>query len=140
MSPMVAPRTVTVRLPGAVYKRVQERAARTHRSIEAEIVEAVATSVAPDELSADLAEAVHGLAVLDDEALWRATRLRVPEEASARLEELHWKRQSSELDAREAEELVRLVHLSERTMLVRAQAARLLHQRGHEVLPALLGE
>jgi plasmid stability protein len=140
--PMASLRTITVQLPGPVYKRVQQRAARAHRSVEAEIV-ALASDLASDtseELSPDFAEAVEGLAVLDDEALWRAARLRVPEEASARLEQLHWKRQSLELDAQESEELARLVHLTERTMLVRAQAARLLHQRGHEALPTLLGE
>lgn len=136
---MAAPHTVTVQLPGPVYKRVQQRAAKAHRSVEAEIV-ALASEMTSEELSPDLVEAVEGLSVLDDEALWRAARLRVPEEASTRLEQLHWKRQSLELEAQETEELARLVHLSERTMLVRAQAARLLHQRGHEALPILLGE
>ena len=136
---MAVPRTVTVQLPGPIYEQIERRAATSHRSVEAEIVEAVAAAVA-EELSPDLAEAVQGMFVLDDEALWRAARLRMPEDASARLEELHWKRQSSELDAKEAEEAARLVRLYERTMVVRAQAAKLLHQRGYEVLPALLGE
>ncbi|HYU36144.1 MAG TPA: hypothetical protein VEW48_28625 [Thermoanaerobaculia bacterium] len=140
MTPMAVPRTITVQLPGPVYEQIERRAATSHRSVEAEIVEAVATAVASEELSPDLAEAVQGMAVLDDEALWRAARLRMPEDASVRLEELHWKRQSSELDAKETEEASRLVHLYERTMLVRAQAAKLLHQRGYEILPALLGE
>ena len=137
--PMAVPRTVTIQLPGSIFEQIEQRAAASHRSVEAEIVEAVATAVSED-LDPDFEETVQGMVVLDDEALWRAVRLRMPEDASARLEELHWKRQSSGLDAQEAEEASRLVHLYERTMLVRAQAAKLLHQRGHEVVPVLLGE
>jgi plasmid stability protein len=136
----VAARTVTVRLPDSVYEQVEQRAVEAHRSVEAEIVETMAAAVAPEELSHDLLEAIEGLKVLDDEALWRAARLRVPADVSAHVENLNWKRQSMGLEAREDEELSRLLHLYERTMLVRAHAAKLLHQRGYEVLPTLLGE
>ena len=137
---VVAARKITVQLPDSVYERIEQRALEAHRSVEAEIVDTVAAAVTPPKLSSDLLEAVEGLEVLDDEALWRAVRLRVPEEVSARVEDLNWKRQSTGLEAREEEELSRLLQLYERTMVVRAEAARLLHQRGHEVLPALLGE
>jgi plasmid stability protein len=141
MSSMAAAaRTITVRLPDPVYEQVEQRAVEAHRSVEAEIVETVAAAVAPEELSPDLLDAIEGLTVLDDKALWRAARLRVPEDVSVRVEELNWKRQSMGLEAQENEELRRLLHLLERTMLVRAQAAKLLHQRGHEVPPPLPGE
>lgn len=136
---MAVPRTVTIQLPGSIYEQVEQRAAASHRSIEAEIVEAVATALSED-LDPDFEETLQGMFVLDDEALWRAVRLRMPEEDSARLEDLHWKRQSSGLDAKEVEESSRLVRLYERTMLVRAQAAKLLHERGYDVASVLLGE
>ena len=123
-----------------MYEQIERRALEAHRSVEAEIVEIVTAAVAPEELSSDLLEAVEGLAVLDDEALWRAARLRVPEEVSARVEALNWKQQSTGLEAREKEELACLLHVYERTMLVRAHSAKLLQGRGYEVLPALLGE
>ena len=136
----VAARTITVQLPDSVYEQIEQRALEAHRSVEAEIAVAVAAAVAPPKLSSDLLEAVEGLAVLDDEALWRAARLRIPEEVSARVEDLNWKCQSTGLEAREEEELSRLLHLYERNMLIRAHAAKLLHERGYEVLPAHLGE
>lgn len=141
MYPMaVAARTITLHLPDSVYEQVEQRALEAHRSVEAEIVETVAAAVAPEELSPDLLDAVEGLTVLDDQSLWRAARLRVPEDVSARVEELNWKRQATGLDAQEDEELSRLLHVYERTMMVRAHAAKLLLQRGYEVLPTLLGE
>jgi plasmid stability protein len=136
----VAARKITVQLPDSVYEQIEQRALEAHRSVEAEIAETVAAAVAPAKLSSDLLEAMEGLAILDDKALWRAARLRIPEEVSARVEDLNWKRQSIGLEAREEEELSRLLHLYERNMLVRAQAAKLLHERGYEVLPALLEE
>jgi len=136
----VAARRITVSLPGSVYEQVEQRALEAHRSVEAEIVETVAAAVAPEGLRPDLLEAVEGLAVLDDEALWRAARLRVPEEVSDRVQDLHWKRQSTGLEAREEEELSRLLRVYERTMLVRAHSAKLLQERGYEVLPTFLGE
>lgn len=136
----VAARKITLRLPDSLYEQVEQRAVEAHRSVEAEIVETVAAAVTPEALSPDLRDAIEGLVVLDDEALWRAARLRVPEDVSARVEDLHLKRHSDGLEAREDEELSRLLHVYDRTMLVRAQSAKLLHQRGYEVLPVLLGE
>ena len=135
-----ANRRVTLSLPGPLYRRVEQRALEAHRSVEAEIVETVAAAVAPEELSPDLVEAMEGLAVLDDDALWRAARLRVPEEVSDRVQDLHWKRQSTGLEAGEEQELSRLLRVYEKTMLVRAQSAKLLQERGYEVRPALLAE
>lgn len=136
----VAARRITVQLPGSVYEQVEQRALEAHRSVEAEIVETVAASIVPEGLGSDLLDALEGLTVLDDEALWRAAKLRVPAEVSARVEDLNWKRQSTGLETQEDEELSHLLQQYERTMLVRAHAAKLLHQRGYEILPALLGE
>jgi hypothetical protein len=137
----VTARRITVQFPAPVYEQIEQRAREAHRSVEAEIVETMAAAVSSGALSPDLLEAVEGLAVLDDEALWRAARLRVPEEVAARIEDLNWKRQSTGLlEAGEDEELSRLLHIYERTMLVRAYAAKHLHERGYEILPALLEE
>ena len=126
--------SVTVNLPDSIYDRLKRRAEQTQRTVEAELLEVVASSVPEgDQLPSNLAAAVEALALLDDEALWRAARSRLPADASTRLEALHLQRQRTAISPLESEELAGLVRQYELTMLIRAQAAALLHQRGHDV-------
>ena len=125
---------VTLHVPSPLYEQLKRRAAQAQRTVEAELLDVVATAVpVGDDLPADLAEALSPLALLDDVALWRAARSHLPVEAVAQLEDLHLKRQREGLDDAEAETLRGLVRQYERTMLVRAQAAALLKARGHDV-------
>lgn len=126
--------SVTLRLPISLYERYRQRAEKTHRSLEAELLDAV-TTAAPEEekLPQDLADAILDLKTLDDDALWRAARQTFPPEVSGRLEALHLKRQDEGLTAAEQELASQLVRQYERTMLVRAHAAKLLKQRGHDI-------
>lgn len=122
-------------LPGPLYERLARRATSTRRTVEAEVVEAVTLSLPdePGELSAEMAEAIAALHLLDDEALWWAARTSFAPEKAADLEELHIKRQGSGLSAPESESLAALMKEYTRIMLVRARAAALLKQRGHDV-------
>lgn len=130
----VAVQAVTVNLPGPLYERLAKRATRTHRTIEAELVDAVATLPdEPDELPADMAEAIAALHLLADEELWRAARQSLAPEKSSEIEELHLKRQHDGLSASEIEALATLMKEYTRIMLVRARSAALLKQRGHDV-------
>ncbi len=132
--PQAKTKSVHVNLPSALYNRLKRRAEQTRRTVEAELLEVVATAVPiADELPPDLAEAISPLALLDDEALWRAARSHLPAEAASQMEELHLKRQREGLSEAEQQTLARLVRQYERAMLVRAQAAALLKQRGHDV-------
>ncbi len=125
---------VTLNLPQALYKRLERRAAQARRTVEDELIEVVAAAVpVGDELPPDLDEALSPLALLDDEALWRAARSHLPAETAARLERLHLKRQREGLTSAEARTLNNLMRQYERAMLVRAQAAALLKQRGYDV-------
>ena len=130
--------TLTLNVPDDLYRRVKEEADRTHRSVEEELLEAVALTVPglinlPD----DLATAVEQLTFLDDAVLVRAARSHLSRKAARRLESLHFKRQREGLEAGEPQELEGLVRQYERTMLIRAHAALLLKQRGHDIaLPA----
>src|SRR5438874_729639 len=125
---------LTLDVPKPLYYRLKERAEQAHRTVEDETLDVLATAVPlADELPADLAEAVSPLALLDDQALWRAARTTLAAEAAARLEELHLKRQCEGLTEAENQTLALLVRQYERAMLVRAQAAALLHQRGHDI-------
>lgn len=130
----MAAHSVTLRLPAPLYERYRQRAEETHRSVEAELLDAVATAAPEQEkLPQDLADAISGLEILDDDALWLAARQTFPPEVSSRLEALHLKRQDEGLTVAEQETAAQLVRQYERTMLVRAHAAKLLKQRGHDI-------
>jgi plasmid stability protein len=130
---------VTLNVPAPLYYRLKQRADRGNRPVEAEVLDVLTTSVpVTDELPADLAEAISPLALLDDEALWRAARSRLVDDVAARLEELHLKRQREGLTDAEAQDLAGLVRQYERAVLVRAQAAALLKQRGHDITGLLV--
>lgn len=131
---------VTVNLPGPLYERLARRATKTHRTVEAELVDAVATVLdEPGELPVDMAEAISALHLLEDADLWRAARQGLAAERAAEIEELHQKRQSEGLSASELEALATLMKEYTRTMLVRARSAALLKQRGHDVSDLLQG-
>lgn len=102
--------------------------------MEAELLEVVASAVpVADDLPQDLAEALSPLELLDDTALWRAARNRLPAATAEHLENLHLKRQREGLTEDETQILASLVRQYERVMLVRAQNAVLLKRRGFDV-------
>ena len=130
--------SVTIRLPDPIYQQLKLRADRTRRSIEDELLEVVTTAVpVADELSADLAAAIAPVATIDDEALWRAARYRLWADAADRLEALTQKRQRDGLTETQEQEAAALLRRYECVMLVRAHAAALLEQRGHDVAGVL---
>lgn len=137
---MMAVQPVIVHLPIPLYERLKHRAEQTHRTVEAELLEVVATAVPiADDLPADLAETIAALTLLDDEALWRAARSHLSAETVTQMENLHLKRQRERLTEVEAEVLTSLVRQYDRAMLIRAQAAALLKQRGYDVSELIAG-
>jgi hypothetical protein len=66
-----------------------------------------------------------------------AARRHLPAEAAAQMEQLHLKRRRQGLTGSEAEALAGLLRHYERAMLVRAQAAVLLTERGYDVAELL---
>jgi len=126
---------VTLHFPLPLYDRLRRRAAETHRSVEDEILEVVAQGVpsTEDEISPELTAAISALQGLDDRALWTAAKDRFPEEATERFQALNLKQQRDGLTEAELEELEELRHGYERVVLVRAEAAYLLKERGHDV-------
>ncbi len=125
---------VTVNLPEVLYRQLQVRARQHQRSVADEALELLATAVQVAEgLPDDLEQALAPLELLDDAELWRAARSSLLQEAARRLEELHHKQQREGLTTHEDEERAHLVRQYERAMLVRAQAAALLKERGHDI-------
>lgn len=130
--------SVTVQLPTRLYNRLKQRAERANRSIEIEMVEAVAGSLPADDiLPTELADALAQLVIANDDTLLSAAKARFPAAKSVRLETLHLRRQTdawSKMEEREAEELTTE---QEQFMLLRAQAMSLLMQRGYDVAAIL---
>jgi plasmid stability protein len=130
----MALQTLTLNISNDLYRRLQHRAEQAQRSVEDEVLDLVATAMpVDDELPADLLEALAPLPTLSDAALWRVAGSRLPVDVSAELEELHLKRQREGLTAGEAERAAELVRQYDRTMLLCAEAALLLKQRGHDI-------
>ena len=126
--------TLTLNIPEPLYDQLRERARETQRSVEEETVEVLVTSIPSDNgLPAELSEAIESLKSFDDSALWKAARSQLPEDDSAELEALHIKRQREGLTEAESERAAALVRQYERHILVRAQAAVLLKERGHDI-------
>lgn len=125
---------VTLHLPETLYKRLRQRAEWSHRSLETEILEAVASAASVEgELSPELIQAVEALEGVADEDLWRLARKVMSQEASQELEALHFKQRDEGLSQEEEATRAKLIQEYEWTMLIRAQAASLLKDRGHDI-------
>ena len=126
--------TVTLQMPGPLYDQLMHRAVETERSFEEEMLDVLA-AVLPGrgELPADLKQAIDSLVVLDDAALWQAAESRLADDIASELEALHDKRDGVGLTDSESQQLAALLRRYERHLLVRAQAAALLRERGHDV-------
>jgi len=125
---------ITLHLPETLYERFRQRAEWSRRSLETELLEAVASAApAETELSPEVIRDMEALEGLADEELWRLARKVMSREASEELEALHRKQRDEGLSQDEDAARSRLIHEYEQTMLIRAQAARLLKDRGHDV-------
>jgi plasmid stability protein len=125
--------TLTVTLPAGLYDELKHRAALTQRSIEDELVRTLGEALASSTGVTEIESTVASLAAMDDAALWRLADSRVTSEDSSRLEELADKRQRVGLDAVEMREAQNLVEQHDRVLVIRAEAAALLRQRGHDM-------
>lgn len=125
---------VTLDLPDGVYEQIRRAAERTHRPIHELLVEAV-SAVAPvaGSATAPVRTALAQMAWLNDAALWQAARTTLAPVQRERLAALHDKQQREGLGPAEQDEERALLALYRETLLVRAQAAVLLGQRGYDV-------
>src|SRR5687768_6104471 len=125
---------ITLNLPDTVYEQIRRAAEKVHRPVDDILLEAVvaaapAMGTAPTSIHSALAQ----MAYLNDAALWQAARATMPPEQRERLEELHLQQQRRVLAPEEQAEEKALLKLYRETLLVRAQAAVLLKQRGYDI-------
>lgn len=126
--------TIQLDLPEVVYQQIRRAAEKTHRPFNDVLIEAVSAAapvmeMPPSSLRAALAQ----MAYLNDAALWQAARATMTVAQRERLEDLNDQQQREGLSLAEQEEAQALVALYRETILVRAQAAVLLKQRGYDV-------
>ncbi len=126
--------TLTIRLPDPLYQQVEQRARQMQRSVEDELVAVVAATLPTlADLPTDIASEIAQLEFLSDDELWQVARTTLSPDESERMQELTLKQQRDGLTPQEQQEAEALLHQYDRTMLVRAQAAALLKERGHDV-------
>ncbi|MEI6047115.1 MAG: hypothetical protein WCS37_22460 [Chloroflexota bacterium] len=124
---------LTLNIPTYLYERLKRLADQTGRTVEDELLEAATSVASEDSLAPELEGELAQMAYLDEPSLWRAAQSHLPKNDAKRLEELHLKKQREGLTNREAQTAKTLVRRYERFMLVRAQAATLLKQRGQDI-------
>jgi len=129
--------TLQLELTNDLYQQVKQRAGKTNRTVEAEVIAAVEALLATDDahlgLSPELAEELAQLPFLDDAHLWQAARQLAITENNERIQALVLKQQSEGLTEAELLETQQLQHYAQRLMLIRAEAAVLLQQRGYDI-------
>ena len=125
---------ITLNLPGKVYEQIRRAAEKAHRPVNDLLVEAVVAAAPIAGTPAEtMRPALAQLAYLNDAALWQAARATLMSEQRERLESLHDQQQRAGLTPDEEREEQALLTLYRETLLVRAQAAVLLKQRGYDV-------
>jgi hypothetical protein len=131
-------RDVVLKVPEPLYNALKARADEARRSVEAELLEMVASAV-PEAISLEpeLEHKIAQLAFLPDDSLWRVARSTLSRTASRRLSSLNLKQQREGLSEEEQVSLEKLVRQYEQAMLLRAEAARLLKERGFDIAPLL---
>ena len=130
---------ITLHLPETLYERFRQRATWSRRSVETELLDAVASAAPTEgELSTALIGVMDSLGGMSDSELWRMAREAMSPKASEALEALHQKQRDEGLSPAEDAARAELIHEYERFMLVRAQAAKLLKDRGHDIAKLLV--
>lgn len=129
--------SVTINLPDNVYKEIKQASQKSARPIDDLLIEAIsaaAPTLGDIKAPLPLRSALSQMAYLNDAALWQAARSTITAEQRQRLEALHHKQQRQEsLSKEDQSEIDSLETLYRETVLIRAQAAVLLKQRGYDV-------
>lgn len=125
---------VTIRLSDNLYHQIRQRARRTQRSVEDEVVAVVQDALPElDLIPAELADEMAQMSFLTEGELWQAARTTMTPAENQRMQILAFYRQRERLSSEEAREIENLVQRQERVMLIRAKATALLRQRGCDV-------
>ena len=138
---MMAPlpsRTITLELPGDVYEQVRRHAEKARRPLEAALVDVIRAGVQqPEGMPGGVTDGLDQLRALDTPTLTELAQTRRSEEESAEIEALNLQQQRDGLGAEERRRRDTLLRRYERSLLIRAEAAALLQERGVDLAPLL---
>ena len=128
---------INLQLPSQLHQKVQKRAANTNRSVEDEIIAVITNALdAHDDLAnlpVNIAEQLKQLHFLDNVSLQQAAQKTVETEKTERMQELTLKQQAEGLTELETQEANTLKDYANLVMMVRAEAAVLLKERGIDI-------
>lgn len=125
---------VTVNIPESIYNKIRRAAEKNHRPVDEVLIEAISAAAPTLDIPiGQLRSALAQMTYLNDAALWQAARTTMASVQRERQELLHHKQQREALSEEEQAELKVLEQLYRDTVLVRAQAAVLLKQRGYDI-------
>ncbi len=131
--------TIKVTLPDSIYDRVRKTAQSTSLSLEEVIKKSIILllpafeSEIPPESRSNMAK----LPLLNDIQLWKTANYKMDESRQIRLEELAELNKRRLLTENEKSELDTLVDEARQIMLLKAEARRILAQRGHIVFQSV---
>ncbi|MEZ4733282.1 MAG: hypothetical protein R3E79_39815 [Caldilineaceae bacterium] len=133
----MASHTVVITLPETLYERVRTSAEALARPVEEVLSQFIATSypALEDDLPPAMRSEFAGWLLLSDTSLWKIAQSRFEEAKQRELEQLvELQKQKLLLDA-EQTRLKQLLQESQELMVRKAEAQRLLAQRGIRVYP-----
>ena len=124
--------TLTIEIPGNLFRLLKQKAEFMHRPVEELVVQtlAVAASPAPD-LPPELALELEAMLNFSDDALWAATKPSISATERARLEQLNALAGERKLSEAEQKEQNQLLAAWQRSLARRAKAFAILQLRGH---------
>ncbi|MDM8544550.1 hypothetical protein QUF90_26020 [Desulfococcaceae bacterium HSG9] len=131
--------TVKVTLPNSVYDRIRMTAQASSLTAE-EVIKQSVTLLLPafeSDMPLHLRLSLAGLALLDDIQLWKAANTVMHESRQIQLEKLAELQKHRSLTKIEHRELDKLTEEAQQIMLYKAEARRLLAQRGHTVFASV---
>lgn len=126
--------SITIDIPEPVFVALQRQAEDQRRTVQEVAQEVIATNISPENgLPPDLVAELAVLPRYSDAELWKTARARVSPLDGERLEEIHYHASARTLTVAERSEQQQLLAICNRVMLLRAKAAALLQERGHDI-------
>jgi hypothetical protein len=131
---MATTQRLVLDVPSDVFAKLERAAEQTHRSIHDQAVQLLTRVVPEDDLLPPKTRAaLAALTMLDDTALWRAARKRVSTRSLGLWRALIAKRETQALTEDDERLLNEIEEGFHRVALIRAEAALLLKERGHDI-------
>jgi hypothetical protein len=124
----------TVSIPESLYDRAKRVAEQADQPVEQVILARLEESLEPlIDLPVEERTELHALAYLSDDTLWTIAREQMPNARQERMQALMDKNSLGTISDDEYQELGRLVEQGERLTLRKAEAMKLLMDRGYSV-------